>query len=99
MEGRMTADLWSLLDQYTHLAAIAWWVWVVAIAASAAIAVTGAGWGAWRIGRGIRRRAVRKAARHRLYVRRILRAEEQRARQIDTCKDIWPDAPEWGTAA
>jgi hypothetical protein len=64
----MTADLWSLLDQYTRIAAIAWWVWVVAVAASVAIAVTGAAWVAWRIGRGIRRRAVRKAARHQEWV-------------------------------
>jgi hypothetical protein len=77
----MTADLWSLLDQYTRIAAIAWWVWVVALAASAAITVTGA---AWRIGRGIRRRAVRKADRHQAWVQ--------------GCDD-GADATEWEEAA
>jgi hypothetical protein len=80
----VTADLWSLLDQYLQLAAIAWWVYAVALTASVAIAVTGAGWAAWRIGRGIRRRAVRKAARHQEWVQGC---------------DENAEPPEWGTAA
>jgi hypothetical protein len=65
----MSADLWSLLDQYTRIANAAWWLYAALLAASAAIAVAGAVWGAWRIGRGIRRRVVRKAARHQAWVR------------------------------
>jgi hypothetical protein len=64
----MSDYVWSLLDQYLQLAAIAWWVWVVALAASAAITVAGAVWVAWRIGRSIRRRAVRGAAQHQEWV-------------------------------
>lgn len=64
----MTADLWSLLDQYTRIANAAWWVYAALLAASAAIVIAGAGWAAWRIGRGIQRRAVRGAARHQEWV-------------------------------
>jgi hypothetical protein len=73
----MTADLSSLLDLYTRIANAAWWLYAALLAAGATSVVAGAGWGAWRIARHYRNRAVRRAARHRLYARRYAIADER----------------------
>jgi hypothetical protein len=75
----------AALDLLLRLGTAVWWIGATILTAAVVYVAGFTTWAAWRGVVAIRRRRVRKAARHRLYVRRILRTETERA----TCERLW----------